>query len=94
MSNPDLQIDEEQKTKKYGGPYRKPRADAYTVMLMLTLFALIAGCVMLYFEMEAYDFEFKWEQPATIFPNYLLGLAQSNPMLSTDASTIAHHCTL
>ena len=41
------------------GPYRRPRADIYTVLLLLTLFALLIGILCLYFEMDAYNFEFK-----------------------------------
>jgi len=32
------------------GQYRKPRADLYTVMLLIALLALIIGTVMLYLE--------------------------------------------
>jgi len=42
-----------------GPPYRRPRADIYTVLLLLTLFALLIGILCLYFEMDAYNFEFK-----------------------------------
>jgi hypothetical protein len=30
--------------------YRKPRADLYTVLLIVALLALIAGCLCLYYE--------------------------------------------
>ncbi len=32
----------------------KPRFSIYTMMLLLSLFALITGCVLLYLEMESY----------------------------------------
>jgi hypothetical protein len=35
-----------------GGPYRKPRVDLYTVLLALTLIAVIVGSVFLYLEMH------------------------------------------
>lgn len=48
-----------QKSSKTGGPYRRPQADVYTVLLLLTLFALILGIVCLYFEQDMYNFELK-----------------------------------
>ena len=42
-----------------GGPYRKPRADVYTVMLIASLIAIILGIVCLYLEGEMYFWEFK-----------------------------------
>ena len=42
-----------------GGPYRKPRADVYTFMLIVALLAIILGIVCLYFEMKGFNFEFK-----------------------------------
>jgi len=72
VSLPDLSASEDQaegkeekaesKTEskgKYTGPYRKPRWDIYTMLLLVALFALILGCVCLYFEMEIYNFEFR-----------------------------------
>ena len=41
------------------GPYRKPRADVYTFMLIVSLLAVIAGCLCLYFEMQRFEFKFK-----------------------------------
>ena len=46
-------------SSKPGGPYRKPQADIYTVMLVLALVAIIVGIVCLYLEMEAYHFKLK-----------------------------------
>jgi hypothetical protein len=40
------------------GPYRKPRADIYTVLLALALVAIIIGCVVLFQEVADYG-----EQP-------------------------------
>ena len=45
--------------KKPGGPYRKPRADVYTVLLILALIALLLGIVCLYAEMEMYEWKLK-----------------------------------
>ncbi len=42
-----------------GGPYRKPRADLYTVLLILALVAILLAILCLYFEMKMYDFKFK-----------------------------------
>ena len=45
--------------KKPGGPYRKPRADIYTVLLILALISLLLGITFLYLEMDMYNWEFK-----------------------------------
>lgn len=37
----------------------KPKADIYTVMLIVSLVAIVIGCLCLYLEMRAYDFNFK-----------------------------------
>ncbi len=37
----------------------KPRANIYTAMLVLAFVAIVIGCVCLYLEMKAYDFDFK-----------------------------------
>jgi hypothetical protein len=42
----------------------KPRFNIYTMMLLLSLFAIITGCVLLYLEMESYKPEkggWPWE---------------------------------
>lgn len=44
----------------------KPRFNIYTMMLLLSLFAIITGCVLLYLEMESYKPEkggWPWETP-------------------------------
>ena len=40
--------------QKYGGPFRKPRADVFTVMLLIALLAIVGGIVCLYLEMKEY----------------------------------------
>jgi hypothetical protein len=46
-------------SKEPGGPYRKPRADFYTVALVLALIAIILAIVCLWVLMGAYDKQFK-----------------------------------
>jgi hypothetical protein len=41
-----------------GGPYRKPRANLYTVLLVIALLAILAACLCLYLEMQLYEFKF------------------------------------
>jgi len=44
-----------EKEKERGGvATAKPRNDAYTLMLLVTLLAIIAGCVLLYLEWDEY----------------------------------------
>jgi hypothetical protein len=37
----------------------KPKANIYTVLLILSFVALVVGCICLYAEMNAYNFDFK-----------------------------------
>jgi len=50
---------------KAGGPYRKPRADVYTMLLIITLIALAIGIWRLYDLMNLYEFKF---QDASLLP--------------------------
>lgn len=43
-----------QQTSSQSGPYRKPRADLYTVMLLVAWLALVVGIVFLYLETQDY----------------------------------------
>jgi predicted Co/Zn/Cd cation transporter (cation efflux family) len=46
-------------SNKPGGPFRKPRADFYTVALVLALIAIILAILCLWLLMNAYDKQFK-----------------------------------
>jgi hypothetical protein len=46
-------------SKEPGGPYRKPRADFYTVALVLALIAIILAILCLWLLMGEYDKQFK-----------------------------------
>lgn len=37
----------------------KPKANIYTALLVLSFVAIVVGCICLYAEMSAYQFEFK-----------------------------------
>jgi len=39
--------------------YRKPRADLYTMLLLIAWLALLLGILVLYLEMKEYKFELK-----------------------------------
>ena len=39
------------------GPFRKPKADVLTVLLVLGLVAIITGCILLYLEVADYGTE-------------------------------------
>lgn len=45
------------------GPKPKARADIYTVMLAISLVAILLGILCLYLENKAYNFEFKGGPP-------------------------------
>lgn len=42
------------------GPYRKPRADIYTVLLAIAAIALLVACVLLYLETADYPDKPPW----------------------------------
>ena len=77
--------------ERTGGPYRKPRADLYTVLLIFALIAILLGILCLYFENEMYD----WDHQGgpTVSANHSPALARipepwpPNPLSSTDAPT-------
>ncbi|MGD0899250.1 MAG: hypothetical protein ABR915_15545 [Thermoguttaceae bacterium] len=47
------------------GPlYRKPRADIFTMLLVLALLAILVGIMALYGIMKEYEFKLSWSQPA------------------------------
>ena len=48
------------------GPYRKSRADVYTVLLALALTAIVIGLVFLTLEMDIYLWEFKGGPTASL----------------------------
>jgi len=52
--------------KRSGGPYRKPRADVYTVLLAIALVALLLAILCLYMEMDHYQFKFKGGPSASV----------------------------
>jgi hypothetical protein len=37
----------------------KPKANIYTMLLIISFIAIVIGCLMLYLEMKEYNFEFK-----------------------------------
>ncbi len=47
-----------------GVQVQKPQSNVYTVMLLISLVALIVGCVLLYLEIDAYGGFAAAEQPA------------------------------
>ncbi|MGD0517512.1 MAG: hypothetical protein ABSA26_08260 [Thermoguttaceae bacterium] len=46
-----------------GGTFRKPRADLYTVLLVIALLALLTAILFLYLHMQSYNFELKGAPP-------------------------------
>ena len=54
MSSPGLSNSDKPRV-----PYRKPRADIYTVLLALALAAVLIGVTFLALEMDIYHWEFK-----------------------------------
>ena len=74
-----------------GGPYRKPRADIYTVLLVLALVALIVGIVMLWLEMDLYQWKFSGGPRASIeFSTPTRAVAMDTHALHVTRSTEVH----
>jgi hypothetical protein len=46
-------------TSKPTRPARKPKADVYTVLLIVALISILISITFLYFEMDLYNFEIK-----------------------------------
>lgn len=46
-----------------GGTYRKPRADLYTILLVIALLAILTAILFLYLHMQSYNFELKGSPP-------------------------------
>ncbi|MBW3596164.1 MAG: hypothetical protein KY475_02695 [Planctomycetes bacterium] len=40
--------------------YQKPKFNVYTMMLILSLMALVTGCILLYLELQPYGEFMKW----------------------------------
>ena len=49
----------EEQPQQQAPRYRKPRADLYTMLLLIAWIALLLGILVLYLEMREYNFEFK-----------------------------------
>jgi hypothetical protein len=50
-------------TNKPGGSFRKPRADFYTILLVIALLAILVAILFLYLHMQTYNFELKGGPP-------------------------------
>ncbi len=49
-----------------GGTFRKPRADLYTVLLVIALLAILVAILFLYLHMQSYNFELKAGPPVVM----------------------------
>jgi len=70
--------------------YRKQRPDLYTALLVIALVAIILGCVMLYLELQFFEFKYQGAPSVSTLwpamgPRAFLPLSQ----VSTDALTTA-----
>ena len=82
--------------KKAATVYSKPRANVYTVLLVISLLAIIVGCVFLYLFMAEYEFKIKGgpmaslQRPgATTTQGAVPGLSSSVENILAQASTDA-----
>ncbi len=49
-------------------PTAKPRNDAYVAMLVITFLAMVAGCVLLYLDIQQYEGKSPPQAPAPALP--------------------------
>ena len=49
-----------------GGNFRKPRADLYTILLVIALLAILVAILFLYLHMQSYNFEIKAGPPVAM----------------------------
>jgi hypothetical protein len=49
-----------------GGTFRKPRADLYTILLVIALLAILTAILFLYLHMQNYNFELKGGPPVAM----------------------------
>jgi hypothetical protein len=68
-------------SEPYTGPYRKPRADVYTFLLIVALLALIIACLCLWGEMQLYEMKIKGGPPVGF-------LAPSAPSRAPDRTPV------
>jgi hypothetical protein len=55
----------------------KPRNDAYVMMLVITFFAIVAGCVLLYLDNEEYGSKQPTKEAAPVLPDLGKGAVAS-----------------
>jgi hypothetical protein len=68
---------------KPSGPFRKPRADLYTMMLLVALLALVIGTVFLYLEVQRLESRAQAPGPSgEAFTGGLAGAAAISSQLS------------
>ena len=61
-------------TNNPGGTFRKPKADFYTILLVIALLAILVAILFLYLHMQTYNFEIKGGPPVSMIAASL-GLA-------------------
>jgi hypothetical protein len=68
-------VSQAKSTDKPGGTYRKPRADFYTLLLVIALLAILVSILFLYLHMQAYNFELKGPPMAMLTPKFAVWIA-------------------
>jgi len=58
------------KAAKATGPYRKPRPDIYTVLLVIAAVALLIACILLYLETADYPDKPPWSGGPSVQASY------------------------
>lgn len=61
---------------KPSGYYRKPRFDIYSLLLLIAWIALLLGILLLYLEMEMYNFEFQGGPAVSLLTDQVHGVAE------------------
>jgi hypothetical protein len=58
-------------TNDAGGSFRKPRADFYTILLVIALLAILVAILFLYLYLQSYNFETKGGPPVAMIGEHI-----------------------
>ena len=82
------------------GPHRKPKADMYTVLLVIALIAVIVAIIFLWAEMSFYDYKSKGGPPVAMarvqgsVVGWVLAPTQSSPLSRGYRVHASTHCAV
>ena len=76
-----------QKSETYDGPGQKQKINVYTMMLIISFFAILTSCILLYMELQQYG-AYPWWNTSGSQPSSYHFLDGSNSAIQFALSTI------